>query len=107
MRVRRIGTLAVAFALLAAGVGSPGESAPGPHVVLGPRLDAGALPERDAAGRLVPDPARFPDGIAALDVGPTLSLSDLREQMADFAYLGRYRSWLFDPTGQAVYRLSS
>jgi hypothetical protein len=53
MRVLRIGTLAVALALLAAGVVTPGESAPGPHVVLGPRLDAGHLPELPDTGLAV------------------------------------------------------
>src|SRR4051812_7361672 len=53
MRVLRIGTLAVALALLPAGVVAPGDSAPGPHVVLGPRLDAGRLPKLPATGLAV------------------------------------------------------
>jgi hypothetical protein len=53
MRVRRIGTLAVALALLATGAVAPGESAPGPQLVLGPRLDAGRLPKLPDTGLAV------------------------------------------------------
>lgn len=48
------------------------------------------------------------DGIAMLDVGPTLPadvLTDLMQQ-AGFEKLGHYKSWWFDPTGQVVYRRS-
>jgi hypothetical protein len=51
MRVLRIGTL-LALALLA-GVVAPGETAPGPHLVLGPRLDAGRLPKLPDTGLAV------------------------------------------------------
>jgi SAM-dependent methyltransferase len=47
-----------------------------------------------------------PGGVAMLDVGPTLSAAELSEQMstAGFQGLGRWRSWLLDPTGQLVFR---
>lgn len=47
-----------------------------------------------------------PEGVALLDVGPTLSDRDLTEAMArhGFRRLGRWRSWLGDPTGEVVYR---
>jgi SAM-dependent methyltransferase len=44
-------------------------------------------------------------GIAMLDVGPTLGARELTRLMNDagFRALGRFRSWLCDPTGQVVY----
>jgi SAM-dependent methyltransferase len=47
-----------------------------------------------------------PDGIAMLDVGPTLRAGDLRWVMnrAGFALLGHYRSWFGDATGEMVFR---
>jgi ubiquinone/menaquinone biosynthesis C-methylase UbiE len=47
-----------------------------------------------------------PDGVAMLDVGPTMPPRDLQRLMADagFALLGRYRSWFGDPTGEMVFR---
>ena len=46
------------------------------------------------------------DGVAMLDVGPTMPARELRRLMADagFAYLGRYRSWFGDRTGELVFR---
>ncbi len=44
-------------------------------------------------------------GIAQLDVGPTIGPAVLLEIMesAAFVFLGHYRSWLFDPTGQMAF----
>jgi SAM-dependent methyltransferase len=49
-----------------------------------------------------------PYGIAMLDVGPTLHSEVLEKFMpiAGFHHLGRYRSWLLDPTGKVVYQAS-
>jgi len=46
-----------------------------------------------------------PDGIAMLDVGPTLSSEELIKSMAaaEFRRLGHARSWWLDPTGQVVF----
>jgi SAM-dependent methyltransferase len=46
------------------------------------------------------------DGIAMLDVGPTLRDAELTRAMtaAGFVRLGRWRSWWFDPTGEVVFR---
>jgi SAM-dependent methyltransferase len=46
-------------------------------------------------------------GIAMLDPGPTMPRATLRTILASagFAFLGRYRSWLGDWTGQMVFRL--
>jgi SAM-dependent methyltransferase len=46
------------------------------------------------------------DGLAVLDVGPTMSARTLQGLMkqAGFAFLGRYRSWVFDPCGQIAFR---
>ena len=45
------------------------------------------------------------DGVAMLDVGPTLPGPDLRRLMdsAGFGYQGHYRSGWWDPTGQMVF----
>jgi hypothetical protein len=45
-------------------------------------------------------------GIAMLDVGPSLSDRTLTKLMADagFQRLGHWTSWWLDPTGQVVYR---
>jgi SAM-dependent methyltransferase len=45
------------------------------------------------------------EGIAQLDVGPTLRDAELTRIMtaAGFRRLGRFRSWWLDPTGQVVY----
>jgi SAM-dependent methyltransferase len=47
-----------------------------------------------------------PEGIAMLDVGPTLPGRKLRAILsaAGFAYQGHYRSWLGDTTGEMVFR---
>jgi SAM-dependent methyltransferase len=47
-----------------------------------------------------------PGGVAMLDVGPTLAGSALRAAMAeaDFAFLGHFRSWFGDLTGEMVFR---
>src|SRR6266545_6855388 len=46
------------------------------------------------------------DGVAMLDVGPTLRDADLTRVMttAGFVRLGRWRSWWLDPTGEVVFR---
>lgn len=46
------------------------------------------------------------DGIAMLDVGPTLPGQDLRRLMEDvgFVYVGHHRSGWWDPTGEMVFR---
>ncbi len=48
-----------------------------------------------------------PSAIAMLDVGPTLSAEMLTRLMtaAGFRRLGRFRSWLLDPTGQVVFQI--
>ena len=48
-----------------------------------------------------------PGGVATLDVGPTLGLVELTRILtaAGFSYLGHWKSWFGDPTGQAVFRL--
>jgi SAM-dependent methyltransferase len=47
-----------------------------------------------------------PDGVAMLDVGPTIPGGTLRRIMAEagFACLGHYRSWLGDPNGEMLFR---
>src|SRR5262249_30957380 len=47
-------------------------------------------------------------GLAMLDVGPTLRLRPLIRLMtgSGFHYIGRFRSCIFDLTGQAVFRKS-
>jgi SAM-dependent methyltransferase len=47
-----------------------------------------------------------PTGVAMLDVGPTMPGGVLRRMMgeANFAYLGHYRSWFGDRTGEMVFR---
>jgi len=49
-----------------------------------------------------------PEGVALLDVGPTMPARDLRRIMAEakFAYVGHYRSWFGDRTGAMVFRSS-
>jgi ubiquinone/menaquinone biosynthesis C-methylase UbiE len=49
-----------------------------------------------------------PAGVGMLDVGPTMPARALRRIMAEanFAYLGRYRSWFGDCTGEMVFRYS-
>ncbi len=46
------------------------------------------------------------DGVAMLDVGPTLWSVSLTKIMtkAGFRRLGHWRSWVLDPTGQVVFR---
>ena len=60
------------------------------------------------AGPLVAELDRVltPDGVALLDVGPTLGARSLRGLMerAGFRCLGRRRSWFGDATGQLVFR---
>lgn len=61
----------------------------------------------DTVGPLIAELRRVlkPRGIAMLDVGPTLNAKTLMKLMAQagFQYIGRFRSWLLDPTGQAVF----
>jgi SAM-dependent methyltransferase len=61
-------------------------------------------------GPLVAELARVlaPEGLALLDVGPTLGADALARAMAEkkFRPVGRYRSWLFDPTGQVLFERS-
>ena len=47
-----------------------------------------------------------PTGVAMLDVGPTMPRHALQRIMAEanFAYLGHYRSWFGDRTGEMVFR---
>ncbi len=47
-----------------------------------------------------------PDGVAMLDVGPTMPASTLRNTLtpAGFRFLGHHRSWFGDPTGEMVFR---
>jgi hypothetical protein len=49
------------------------------------------------------------DGVAMLDVGPTLGAKDLRAilERSKFVCVGRYRSWFGDMTGQMVFRLTA
>jgi hypothetical protein len=46
------------------------------------------------------------DGVAMLDVGPTMPAAELQRLIADagFACLGHYRSWFGDRTGEMVFR---
>jgi SAM-dependent methyltransferase len=46
------------------------------------------------------------EGLALLDVGPTLPARSLKRLMTDagFHFLGRYRSWLLDPNGQLLFQ---
>jgi SAM-dependent methyltransferase len=64
--------------------------------------------DRDSVGPLVAELNRVlaPDGVAMLDVGPTLGEADLTAVMraAGFRAVGRRRSWALDPTGQVVFR---
>lgn len=48
-------------------------------------------------------------GVAMLDVGPTLSGTELRHLMeaAHFTFLGHYRCGWWDPTGELVFRRST
>jgi SAM-dependent methyltransferase len=50
-----------------------------------------------------------PGGLAMLDVGPSLGGRQLTHlmQTAGFRRLGRWRSWLLDPTGQIVFQQGS
>jgi ubiquinone/menaquinone biosynthesis C-methylase UbiE len=50
-----------------------------------------------------------PDGVAMLDVGPTMPRQALETIMVDagFTYLGHFRSWFGDRTGEVVFRRSS
>src|SRR5262249_23924177 len=47
-----------------------------------------------------------PLGVAMLDVGPALGDGELTPVMTSLGFrrLGRYRSWLLDPTGQVVFQ---
>ncbi len=70
--------------------------------IVGHHLDAQSIrPLVGELGRLL-----VPGGIAQLDVGPTLAARKLRQIMAQagFLPLGRFRSWLLDPTGQMVFQ---
>jgi hypothetical protein len=64
--------------------------------------------DRDSVGPLVAELDRVlaPDGVAMLDVGPTLGETDLTAVMraAGFRAVGRRHSWALDPTGQVVFR---
>jgi SAM-dependent methyltransferase len=63
--------------------------------------------DRGAALRLAEELRRVlaPGAAAMLDVGPTLRDRELTRIMESvgFRRLGRYRSWLLDPTGQVVF----
>jgi SAM-dependent methyltransferase len=50
-----------------------------------------------------------PEGLAMLDVGPTMRGGVLRRIMAEagFAFLGHYRCWFGDLTGEMVFRRPS
>lgn len=62
----------------------------------------------ETARRLVEEVSRVltANGVAMLDVGPALSAAVLEELMmsAGFLYVGHYRSWFGDPTGQIVFQ---
>ena len=47
-----------------------------------------------------------PDGVAMLDVGPTMPGPVLKSLMAaaHFSFLGHYRSWFGDQTGEMMFR---
>lgn len=49
-----------------------------------------------------------PDGVALLDIGPTLRGVALRPLLteAGFHYLGHYKSWFWDPTGAMAFSRS-
>jgi SAM-dependent methyltransferase len=86
-----------------------GDAVPGASVdivnasgVVGHHLNASTMPPLIAELRRV----LTPDGIAMLDVGPSLRGPELRRLMeaADFSFLGHYRSGWWDPTGEMVFR---
>jgi SAM-dependent methyltransferase len=64
--------------------------------------------DRDSVRPVVAELQRVlrPDGVALLDVGPTLPAAELRPLLgaAGFAYVGHYRSWFGDTTGEVVFR---
>ncbi len=70
--------------------------------VIGHHFDTGSI------GPLIAELDRVlaADGVAMLDVGPTLSGPELRAALerAGFTYLGHYRSWFGDRTGEMVFR---
>jgi SAM-dependent methyltransferase len=67
--------------------------------------------DRDSIQPLITELQRVlkPEGVAMLDVGPTLAGPILRELLvgAGFTYLGHYRSWFADTTGEMVFRRRS
>lgn len=70
--------------------------------VVGHHLSADTFPPLlDEIERLL-----APEGVAMLDVGPTLPATTLRRLMeqSGFVQIGHYRSWWGDPTGQVVFR---
>jgi SAM-dependent methyltransferase len=72
--------------------------------VIGHHFDADTIAPVVAESRRV----LRPDGIAMLDVGPSLGGPELRRMMgtAGFSSVGHYRSGWWDPTGQIVFSLS-
>jgi SAM-dependent methyltransferase len=70
--------------------------------VVGHHLDARSIQPLTAELRRI----LRPEGIAMLDVGPTLGEPQLTRiiEGAGFQKLGHWRSWWLDPTGQVVYQ---
>jgi SAM-dependent methyltransferase len=69
--------------------------------VVGHHLTPGTIPPLIAEmQRVLP-----PSGVAMLDIGPTMPGSALQRltEQASFAYVGHYRSWFGDPTGEMVF----
>jgi SAM-dependent methyltransferase len=62
----------------------------------------------DTVGPLIAELRRVlvPGGLALLDVGPTLGAAELIPLLttAGFRVLGRWRSWLLDPTAQVAFQ---
>jgi len=62
----------------------------------------------ETVGPLIAELTRVlkPDGVAMLDVGPTMPASELKRLMrgSGFAFVGHYRSWFGDRTGEMVFR---
>lgn len=62
----------------------------------------------DTVGVLIEELTRVltGEGVAALDVGPSLGEPELKRRMeaAGFKTVGRFKSWFGDPTGQVVFR---
>ena len=82
---------------------------PAAVVVAGAAQEKAVPAAADTVRPLIEEAKRVlvPGGIASLDVGPTLRARELTRLMteAGFRSLGRYRSCVFDPNGQVVFRL--